>query len=461
MNKVILLFILLIPGMTKAQDITGEWNGKLSAQGMELRLIFHISRGDSTYDAKMDSPDQKVFGIMADVTTFENSILRVEIAKLGIRFQGKYKTNSIEGIFYQSGQSFPLNLTRNLIEKKALVRPQEPKMPYPYLIEEVTFPSEGGKIELAGTLTLPNGKNIFPTAILISGSGPQNRDEEFMTHKPFLVIADHLTRNGIAVLRYDDRGFAQSTGDHGSATSADFANDVRAAIAYLKTRKEIDKTRIGLVGHSEGGLIAPIVATDTNVAFIVLLAGPGVSGSQILLKQTELITRSQGVDEENVQRQLSITRGAFELFSQYGADQSFENRLKEYLLDLISNKNLIIPEGISNEEFIAMQVSQFQKPWMRYFLNYDPSNSLQRIQCPVLALNGEKDVQVAPENLVVIEKCVRYGGNDNVTVKEFQNMNHLFQTCKTGAIDEYATIEQTISPSVLEEVSGWVLKQTK
>ena len=461
MVKAVILFIVLIPSLTLAQDITGIWNGKLSVQGMELRLVFHIAKADSIYDTKMDSPDQKAFGIQASATSFEDSTLTIEIANLGIRYQGRHISNGIEGFFYQSGQSFPLDLTRNLMEKKVFVRPQEPKMPYPYSSEEVRFPSEGGKIKLAGTLTLPKDGKSFPTAILITGSGPQNRDEEIMTHKPFLVLADHLTRSGIAVLRYDDRGFAQSTGSHDSATSADFANDVRAAIAYLETRKEIDKTQIGLIGHSEGGLIAPIVAADTKVAFVVLLAGPGVPGSQILLKQVELITRSGGLDEERVQRQLRVSRGAFDLFNEYGEDESFENQLEKYLHKVISNNELIIPSGMSKEELIKVQVMQFRNPWMRYFLKYDPVNSLHRIKCPVLALNGGKDVQVAPENLAVIEKAVRGGGNDNVTVKEFPHMNHLFQTCKTGAIDEYATIEQTMDPLVLEEISDWVLKQTR
>jgi len=443
----------------QAQDITGKWNGILSVQGMELRLVFHISREDSTYDAKMDSPDQQAFGIQASAANFKNSTLNIEIAKAGVRYRGQYGTKGIEGIFYQSGQSFPLNLTRDALEKKAPFRPQEPKQPYPYSSEEVTFPSEGGKVQLAGTLTLPPGRKNFPTAILITGSGPQNRDEEFMTHKPFLVLADHLTKSGIAVLRYDDRGFAQSTGNHGSATSADFANDVRAAIAYLKTRKEIDKSRIGLVGHSEGGLIAPLVATDTQVAFIVLLAAPGVSGTQILLKQTESITRSQGMDEASVQRALKINQDIFELFNEYGDEDSFETRLKEYLNGAISPA--VLPQGMNKEGFINVQVSQFRKPWTRYFLKYDPVTSLKGIKCPVLALNGGKDVQVALENLVVIEKTIRLGGNDNVRVKEFPEMNHLFQTCKTGTMDEYATIEQTIDPLVLEEISGWVLKQTK
>jgi len=460
MKKLILL-IMLVPCLTQAQDITGKWNGILSVQGMELRLVFHISLEDSTYGAKMDSPDQKAFGISANATNFENSTLTIEIAKLGIRYQGQYGSAGIQGIFNQSGQSFPLNLTRDAIEKKALFRPQEPKKPYPYISEEVTIPSEGGKIMLAGTLTFPEGKKKFPTAILITGSGPQNRDEEFMTHKPFLVLADHLTRSGIAVLRYDDRGFAQSTGDHAMATSADFANDVRAAIAYLKTRKDIDRNRIGLIGHSEGGLIAPMVGVDTNVAFMVLLAGPGVPGSQILLKQTALITRAEGRDEESIQRQLKITGGVFELFSQYGEDESFENKLKQYLHEMISGNKLIIPKELNTDEFIETQVSQFRKPWIRYFLKYDPVNSLQRITCPVLALNGEKDVQVAPDNLMAIEKAVRQGGNNKITVKEFPAMNHLFQTCKTGSMNEYATIEQTIDPLVLNEISEWVIKQAR
>ena len=458
--KKLALLIMLAPCITQAQEITGKWNGLVRVQGMELSLVFHIYREDSTYAAKMDIPDEKAFGIKASTTSFKDSTLNIELPHVGVRYQGRYGSNGIEGTFYKSGQPFPLNLSRNELAKKALFRPQEPKEPYPYYSEEVRFPGDGGKIELAGTLTLPNSKKKFPTVILISGSGPQNRDEEFMTHKPFLVLADHLTKNGIAVLRYDDRGFGQSTGHHGSATSADFANDVRAAIAYLNTRKEIDKKRIGLVGHSEGGLIAPIVATDTEVAFIVLLAGPGVPGNKVLLKQVESMSRLEGLHEDNVQRALKIQRSVYEMFIQYGEDESFETRLKEYLNHALS-KSDVLPEGVDKDGFIKAQVSQFKNPWLRYFLNYDPVTSLTRIKCPVLALNGEKDVQVAPENLAIIQKAIQRGGNDKVTVKEFQGMNHLFQTCKTGAMNEYATIEQTIDPSVLEEISGWVLKQAK
>lgn len=314
MRKLIVLMVLMLC-LAQAQDIIGKWNGMLRAQRMELRLIFQITLHDSTYEAKMDSPDQNTFGIPASATTFKNSTLTVELAKIGTRYQSKPGPDGIEGTFYQLSQSFPLNLTKNLIEKKTLFRPQEPKKPYPYTSEDVKFSGDRGKIELAVTLTVPAGNEKVPVAILISGSGPQNRDEEFMTHKPFLVLADVLTQKGIAVLRYDDRGFGQSTGKHGSATSVDFANDVSAAIDYLKTRKEINQTRIGLIGHSEGGLIAPLVATDTQLDFMVLLAVSGVSGNQILLKQVELTGRVQGMDEESIQRELTFTRGICELFS--------------------------------------------------------------------------------------------------------------------------------------------------
>lgn len=458
--KRLILFTVLIPWLAQAQDITGQWHGTLRVQGVELPLVFHVSLEDSTYGAKMDSPAQQAFSIPASTATFEDATLTIEIAALRAEYRGRYGPDGIEGVFIQSGQSFPLSLTRNPVEKQAPFRPQEPKPPYPYHSEEVRFPSEGGQVELAGTLTLPAGKQKFPAAILISGSGPQNRDEELMTHKPFLVLADHLNRNGIAVLRYDDRGFAQSTGNHGNATTVDFANDVRAAIAYLNTRKEIDPAQIGLIGHSEGGLIAPMVAADTDLAFIVLLAAPGVPGSQVLLRQMELISRAHGMDEERIQSASRINQHIFELFGQYGDDGSFESRLEGYLKEVLTADSLI-SEGVHEAEFIAGQVAQFRSPWMRFFLTYDPVDALKRVKCPVLALNGGKDVQVAPGNLAVIEHAVRQGGNANVTVKEFPEMNHLFQTCTTGAIDEYAAIEQTIDPSVLAEIAGWVLKQTK
>ncbi|MDN5215794.1 alpha/beta fold hydrolase [Fulvivirgaceae bacterium BMA12] len=460
-NVKLILLALIIPLFTRAQDISGQWNGVLKVQGMELRLVFHITEEVSGYTATMDSPDQNATGIPVSSTSFENAALELKIDALNAGYTGVFEEgNGIKGTFRQAGQAFPLRLVRKKLEKKILRRPQEPKKPLPYYSEDVIFPGGDKGVELAGTLTLPEKEGQFPVAILISGSGPQNRNEEFMTHKPFLVLSDHLTRNGIAVLRYDDRGFASSTGNHGNATSEDFADDVRSAIAYLKTRKEINKKYIGLIGHSEGGLIAPMVAADTKVAFIVLLAGPGVSGDQILLKQIETIGRLRGADEKTLQEEINLTRGAFELIHQYREDESLEKRLTAYVSDAISKSNGV-PEGVNKEDFISTQISRLTRPWMKYFLNYDPQVSLSQVKCPVLALNGEKDVQVTPGNLIVIESGVRKGGNSDVTIKEFSGMNHLFQTCKTGAMDEYATIEQTMDPVVLEEISNWIRKQVR
>ncbi len=301
MKKIKLLLLALVaPFLVSAQQITGDWYGLLKVQGMEMRLVFHITEAEGIYSATMDSPEQKAFGIPINSVSFHEGQLDLQMPNIGAQYKGKLSNNKVEGKFFQASQAFPLELTSEPIAEKALVRPQEPKMPYPYSTEEVSFTSVAGEVTIAGTLSIPKNAKNFPTAILISGSGPQNRDEEFMTHKPFLVLADHLTRNGIAVLRYDDRGFGASTGDHELATSADFATDVKAAISYLKSRKDIDPTQIGLIGHSEGGLIAPLVAADVPVNFMVLLAGPGVTGEQISLQQIELLGKLQGGNEEAI-----------------------------------------------------------------------------------------------------------------------------------------------------------------
>lgn len=280
MKTISILLITLIASLTlTAQDITGQWNGILKVQGTQLRLVFNVSKSDNGYSSTMDSPDQGAKDIPVAKTTFENPSIKFEVTNAGIEYLGAIKDNEIVGIFKQGGMELPLNLSREVLEKEEVKRPQEPSKPYPYYSEEVTFPNTKANISLAGTLTLPEKKGNFPVVILITGSGPQNRDEELLGHKPFLIISDHLTKNGIGVLRYDDRGVEQSTGDFSSATSADFATDVESAIDYLKTRKEIDKSKIGLVGHSEGGLIAPIVASESkDVSFIVLLAGTGIRG---------------------------------------------------------------------------------------------------------------------------------------------------------------------------------------
>ena len=312
MTKIsILAFTLLATFSLNAQDIIGQWNGTLKVQGTQLRLVFNINKTDKGISATMDSPDQGAKGIPVTNTSFENSTLKIAITNSKIEYEGVLNPdNIIVGNFKQGGQIFPMNLSKEKIEREKLNRPQEPGKPYTYYSEDLTFENKKAGISLAGTLTMPAKDGIFPVVILISGSGPQNRDEELLGHKPFLILSDYLTKNGIAVLRYDDRGTALSKGDFKTATSADFATDVESAIAYLKTRKEINKKKIGLMGHSEGGLIAPMVASKSkDVAFIVLLAGTGIQGDKLLLLQQKLIGKVSGIsDEDLLKSELTIEK---------------------------------------------------------------------------------------------------------------------------------------------------------
>ena len=455
------LFSLTIYG----QDITGQWNGALKIQGTQMRLVFNISQTENSLSSTMDSPDQGAKGIPATTTSFENSILKITIANAKIEYEGTLgQDNIIVGTFMQGGQSFPMNLSKEKIEKEKLVRPQEPIKPFPYYSEDITFENKKVGINLAGTLTLPNKEGVFPVVILISGSGPQNRDEELLGHKPFLVLSDFLTKNGIAVLRYDDRGIAMSKGDFKTATSADFATDVESAIAYLKTRKEINKNKIGLIGHSEGGLIAPMVASKSkDVAFIVLLAGTGIQGDSLLLLQKKLIEEASGINKEDIQKGQSSNRKVFDIVNKSISLEQLNSDLTIYFKQILKdNPNTQKPAEMSDDDFVNLQVKQIATPWMQYFIKYNPATALEKVKCPVLAINGEKDLQVPPkENLEAINKALTKGGNKRVTTKELPNLNHLFQECKTGSPDEYATIEQTFSPIALTEILKWLQTQTK
>ena len=297
----------------------------MKVQGIQLRLVFNITKTEKGYSSTMDSPDQEAKGIPVTSTSYENTILKIEMSNTGIQYEGTLdKDNIFVGTFKQGGQSFLLNLTKEKLEKEKLNRPQEPVKPYSYYSEEVTFENKKDSIVLAGTLTLPKKEGVFPVVILISGSGPHNRDQELLGHKPFLILSDHLTKNGIAVLRYDDRGTGESTGDFSTATSANFATDVKSAIDYLKTRKEINKKEIGLVGHSEGGIIAPMVAsTSKDVAFIVLLAGPTLRGDKLLLLQKYKIETQMGIHKQLVENNQKIFAGAYEII----LNESLENEL--------------------------------------------------------------------------------------------------------------------------------------
>ncbi len=465
MRTYLILLIALFTSLTlNAQGITGQWNGILKVQGMQLRLVFHISTTENGYSSTMDSPDQGANGIPVTNTTFKNSMLKIEILNARIEYNGELKEDEILGTFKQAGQAFPLNLSRKAVEKEAVKRPQEPTKPYSYYTEDVAFQNKKANITLAGTLSLPKKESGSPVVVLITGSGPQNRDEELKGHKPFLVISDYLTKNGIAVLRYDDRGIGQSTGNFKTATTADFASDVESAVAFLKTRKEIDKNKIGLIGHSEGGIIAPMVASKSNdISFIVLLAGTGIRGDKLLLLQQELIAKASGVAETDIKKFLQTNTRVFDMVLKSQDDQSLKTDLIKYIKGIFgSDTSVKVPNGMTEDEFITVQVNQIMNPWMLYFIKYNPAAALEKVKCPVLALNGEKDLQVPPkENLTAIENALKKGGNKKVTIKKLPNLNHLFQECTTGLPAEYSTIEQTFSPAALSEIAKWITDQTK
>lgn len=442
------------------QEITGQWNGILKVPGAQLRLVFNIEKTANGISATMDSPDQGAKGIPVSNSSFENSVLKMAISQAQIEYEGTLgKDNIIVGNFKQGGQSFPLNLSKEKAKKEVLIRPQEPKKPYSYYSEDIIFENKKAGITLAGTLTLPKQDGVFPAVILISGSGPQNRDEELMGHKPFLVLSDYLTKNGIAVLRYDDRGVAASKGNFKTAITADFATDVEAGIAYLKTRKEINKSKIGLIGHSEGGIIAPMVATQSkDVAFIVLLAGTGIQGDQLLLLQQQLIGKASGMSDAALQKIKLNNTKIFDIANKSTSIEQLQTDLTNYIKQNPSTEK---PAGMTEEEFVKLQVQQIATPWMHYFIKYNPAPTLEKVKCPVLALNGEKDLQVPPkENLEAIKAALSKGGNKKATAIELPNLNHLFQECKTGSPQEYATIEQTFAPIALTEITKWIKTQT-
>jgi len=454
---------LLIANTLFAQNIAGQWNGILKVQGTQLRIVFNISKTENGYVSTMDSPDQGAKGIPVTSTSFENSTLKLVASNLGIEYQGTLGTdNVIVGNFKQGGMSFPLNLSKGTTEAQKPVRPQEPKKPYPYSDEEVTFENTKAGIKLAGTLTLPSKSGNFPAVILISGSGAQNRDEELMGHKPFLVLSDFLTRNGIAVLRFDDRGTAASTGDFKTATSVDFASDVEAGVAYLQTRKEIDQKKIGLIGHSEGGIIAPMVASNSKaISFIVLLAGTGIPGDRLLLLQEELIFKASGMSDNKLQIIKRINSLVFELVKKSNSVDQLTADLTNLLKQEVKNYP-DRPGNISDDDFVKAQVNEVVNPWMLNFIKYDPATALAKVKCPVLAVNGAKDLQVPPkENLEAIKNALLKGGNTKVTTIEFPGLNHLFQECKTGLPAEYSTIEQTFSPIAMSDILKWIQMQTK
>jgi pimeloyl-ACP methyl ester carboxylesterase len=445
------------------EAVVGRWEGSLDTGAGQLPLVFNITRGDDgSLAGTLDSPNQGAFGIPVTAVSVEGSAVSLEIAAVAGGFSGTLSDDgsTIAGTWSQGPASLPLTVTRSEgDEASGPDRPQEPALPLPYPWEEVRVRNAEAGVELAGTLTLPEGPGPFPGVVLVSGSGPQDRDEALMGHRPFYILSDHLTRQGIAVLRYDDRGVGESTGTFGTATSEDFTADALAAVSFLRDHPRVSPDAVGIVGHSEGGLIAPLAATRSDeVAFIVMMAGPGIPGAEILALQGELIARAMGTSEEVIALNSSTQARMIEAVLDEPDPEQAAPRLRAIMSEAVAALPSEAQEAAGQS--IETEIAQINSPWFRYFLAYDPAPTLEQVTVPVLALNGDKDLQVPwRENLEAIEAALSRAGNADVTIRRLEGLNHLFQTAEAGTPAEYARISETMSPDALEAVSGWILER--
>jgi len=446
---------------TPNNSLAGKWLGALDVGGVKVRLLLKVEKAGDGYAAKFDSVDQDIHDLPVETITLVGNKMSFTAPKFAMSFEGTVndKNEEITGTFRQGTGSTPFVFKR-VVEVPTISRPQDPKKPYPYDEEEVSYRNTADNVKLSGTLTIPRDNNArHPVVLLISGSGTQNRDSLIAGHRPFLVLADHLTKNGIAVLRVDDRGAGGSDLGSLTVTSENFVYDVLAGVEFLKKRNDIDPKKIGLIGHSEGGMIAPMAAAQSpDIAFIVLLAGLGQTGAEVIQTQTRLIQIASGSDTDTVASTLALTKNVNAIVKAQTDGKVLEQEVNAAIAKVIepmteAQRKTFAPVASAVKGSMAM----YTLPWYRYFVMYDPAPVLKKVQVPILALNGENDLQVAwKENLGGIAAALKAGNNKDVTLKSFPKLNHLFQTSETGLPSEYGKIEETMSPQVLETITEWI-----
>ncbi len=453
--------------------IEGRWGGALTIMGAELpfsvtfeRVGIELRPFSVTEDslsrpkATMDIPAQGAFDLPLTSFSYENSRVHFELqAGIGLAvWDGIHEGDVIEGEFTQNGALGTFRIERDDVDEVE----EEPEL-LPYQQEVVTF--ENGQFHFEGTLTLPHGPGPYPAVVMITGSGPQDRDEQIFGFRPFKIIADHLTRLKIAVYRYDDRGVGGSTGSVSEATSSDFADDVLAAVARVGADPRIDAARIGLIGHSEGGIVAPIAANRSKaISFAVLLAGTSVTGAEVIYEQAMLIARAANASEADIAEQTHFQQRMFEALSRGEDLEQFRDEMEADFRQALAMASPEEREAISDiDEFIETRVNaeigRIQTPWFRYFLSYDPADALRQVKIPILALFGEMDLQVSPaQNYELMVEAL--SGNDDVTIELIPGANHLFQEAVTGSPNEYPTLDKSFIPGFLEKISDWILART-
>lgn len=460
-KRLMSLLLILIPLLTSAQDLKGAWKGLLEVGPAKLNIVFHIHDDNNV---TMDSPDQGAMELPTKVVCMQEDSISVTMPRLGAQYAGKLVGEKINGTFSQMGHSFPLILKRGEIKMN---RPQTPQPPFEYTTQEVVFhnkgidaktglPTEGGEAWLGGTLTYPKGfKTGMPVILMVTGSGQQNRDEELMGHKPFLVIADYLARHGIATLRYDDRGVGKSTGNMAVITLQSNMLDAEAGIDYLKSTKKFGK--IGVLGHSEGGIISYMLAARGKADFVVSLAGPVLPGDSVLLMQNRDVLTAAGLDKDNVEKYATALSRVFK-YRMSEQKMKFSDK-PESLVPMLTMDIALLPELRKN---LIETVKMVDSPWLLSYLKYDPATDIRKINSPVMLIIGDNDKQVnATANIQAAENILPKAVKAKSLLKAYPTLNHLFQPSETGSPGEYAKIETTISEEVLDDITSWITKTAK
>jgi len=445
-----LLLAVMSIVVARSQNLTGSWKGMLDLDQARLNLVFNISEDDEgRLTCTMDSPDQGANGIPAEITVTDKTKLKITVKAIGFEYSGELKDGEIKGLFSQNGFSAPINMRPGTVELK---RPQTPQPPFPYTTEEVTFTNPGGNAVLSGTLTIPDStiktrKGKMPVVVMVTGSGLQNRDEELFGHKPFFVLADYLARRGIASLRYDDRGAGKSTGDVEGTTTEDHMKDALAAVDFVKNSRRFDK--VGVLGHSEGGSIAFMLGGAGKTDFIVSMAGPAVRCDSILIGQNRRMLALSGIPAKTCDDYCRALQAVFDSI-RGGVDKGNADTMVRNIVEKTSVG--LPPSMVSN----LVGVAKNSNPWIKFFISYDPQESISRIKCPVMAINGSLDSQVlSTVSLGALHRILP--SNKYNKVKEYGGLNHLFQHCTTGGVNEYGQIEETMSPEVMADIAEWII----
>jgi len=438
-------------------EILGQWGGSVEIPGNPLSFILHINDEGGQVKATADSPDQGAKGLVVDQISLEEGTVRFTMLALGVEFTGQLSEdhNTIAGDFVQHGMQFKLTLTRGANPKQVYERPQTPQPPFNYIVKEVVVKNQQAGITLAGTLTLPKDQPVKAAAVMITGSGPQDRDETVFEHKPFWVIADHLTQQGYAILRMDDRGVGESTGDFKTATSEDFVTDISAGVDFLQQQADIPADKVGLIGHSEGGMVGPMLAAERDdLAFVIMLAGPGIPITELLAEQNYLIALASGGDEATLQAQREIDLAFHQVLAKHAGSGQYVEQATRYLRETMAEQ---VSSDAQLEALVTSTLKPYSTPWFEYFIAFDPAPFLSRIKAPVLAINGSKDLQVAAEsNLAGIEQILSTAEHADFSIVNLPGLNHLLQDSDTGSPMEYVSITTTVEPVALDAMSDWL-----